>query len=210
MKKLFVLALLICSMMVRAQVYTITDFQSAQKLESYSLNEVKNTYLVSNYTSIKFSDRFGTFVFLSADAAGYKDIAPGFLYSSDSSKKKHYWELGLGAGATLAKDPAEKTAWYGQLYAWFETKPEELVAKGKWIMQINPAYTFQSDEPYWLQGYVMYGVTKHIDIGAYFQSYSAKGARLGLNLPIGESTVFRLYGVVGEGTMLGTSFIAYF
>ena len=183
---------------------------SKQLCAQYSLSDAqlhKDQYFFSNFTSYKINKRLGIFMFGSLDRDQY-DIAPGILLSSNpAGGLKKYWELGIGGGATLSRNTSAKPYWYAQMYGWFETKPDQQLSKGKIISQCSPSFTFNSDDPWWMLGYVTYAATKNIAVGVHFQSESAKGIRLEYNIAAGKHGIIRWYTVLGSGALGGMSYI---
>ncbi len=197
-KQILLLAALIYIHEARAQsLYSMTDVQVRT-----------DGYLASEYCSYTFTERIGAFLYLSQEK-GYVNIAPGVLLTCNTTAStKSYWEVGMGIGSTLSKKELEEpTYWYAHMYAWYETKPDEHLAKGKFSFQCIPAYTFNTSDAWWLQSFAVYSLTKRIDIGAHFQSLSAKGVRLNYNVPLRKECYVRLYGVAGWGTLIGATLI---
>ncbi len=179
------------------RLYSITEHQMLYKGE----------YYLTNYTSYKLTDRFG----ISIDVGkypGYLDAGAGVVFASNSDvHPKFYWEAGMGLGTTFSSTKGEKNTYYSQLYIWMENLPDQQLAEGKVCIQLNPAYAFGSDDPWWMQHYIVYSITKNIAIGAHYQAHSASGVRAEFNLRLAEGVVLRTYGVMGTSGLIGVSFI---
>lgn len=196
MKKYIFLSFVILTSEHSKAQYSITDAQIH-----------KGQYFFSNFTSFKLNERIGVFLYTSLDHE-YYDLAPGILFNSSTIvNTKGYWEIGIGGGATLSRKASERTYWYTQMYGWFETKPDKQLGKNKIIIQCSPAFTFNSEDHWWMLGYATYAATENISLGIHFQSESAKGFRLEYNIPRGKYGIVRFYTVAGKGALAGVSYI---
>jgi hypothetical protein len=192
-------------------LFVTVTAQSQYSLLDFAIQK-NGEYLLSEFGSYPISKKIGAFVYLSKQK-GYTNIAPGiYLNKKLSASNRVYWETGAGYGTTLPKKSlGEPTDSYVHYYFWFETKPNDQVAKGKVYMQINPAYTFGSydswQDNWWIQNYAIYSLSHHIGMGLHYQTQSAKGVRISYDIQLGHGNLLRSYLVAGSGALVGISCI---
>ena len=171
-------------MMSTAQnLFLYLDHTSTQPAKNWSAQGIKNTYYATQWVGFGLGNNLGIFAQGSQEPS-VKTLTAGMYWGqSHGLKNSSYFEVGLCPG--LEWNEGQPVAPSISGYLWFETHPEDLRLRGKWLIQVSPYYS--KEFGLWCQGFGLYSPTKWLSVGAYFQTDNIIGPRLQFNLPGGLS-----------------------
>lgn len=161
------------------QVSLFAEVQTTQTGSELNFSAIPRNYYAEQWVSVIGKKGNGMYLQCSQEPEA-QTLALGYI-TSKTFGKNWYVEGGIAPG--LEWDEYEALAASASCYLYAENKTDDKRAKGKVTILLNPYYSKSAGV--WWQGYAMYSVTKWLGVGGFFQTESAIGPRIQLNLPAG-------------------------